>query len=309
MDYGAVKYLHFKDRELEESQRGKEMVELLRRVKRKSRSAFDRGMANLPNSKETNFVKGSSRGQRFAKNDSQVPQAKIVEVELEAFDFKDWREHFSSKLSGDGLEIGPLHRPLQKHNSMNVQYIDRYSVADLRSHYPELNDLPLVEPDILGDASTLEGVQSEQFDFVVSAHVIEHMPNPIAAIENWLRVTRTGGLLYLIVPDKRVIFDKNRMRTTLEHLILDYQQPSKKRDFEHFLDYAIHVHEKTGKAAIEEAQKLFDEDYSIHFHVFVPTDVKNLLQWISENVCPLKVIEGPCMAPKSDEFHFLIEKA
>ena len=53
------------------------------------------------------------------------------------------------------------------------------------------------------------------------------MRNPIGALVNWLRVVRDGGLLYLIVPDKRRTFDQLRVRTTLEHMVLDYQQPSR----------------------------------------------------------------------------------
>ena len=192
---------------------------------------------------------------------------------------------------------------------MNVKYIDRMSVKELREHYPELKELPLVEPDIIGDAETLSSVQNESFDFVVSAHVIEHMKNPILSIENWLRVLKPGGLLYLIVPDKRSIFDKTRVRTSLEHIILDYYQPSTERDFEHYLEYALHVHGNTQREALSDAEKLVKEDYSIHFHVFIPTDILNLLNWVDKNVTPLKIEEGPALSPGSDEFHFLLQKA
>jgi len=134
------------------------------------------------------------------------------------------------------------------------------------------------------------------------------MINPVLAIENWLRVLKPGGLLYLIVPDKRTTFDKKRLRTSLEHMILDYQRPCKKRDFEHYLDYSINVHGLQGTEALKDAEKLFVEDYSIHFHVFIPSDIKALLEWISEEVTPLKISEGPSMAPGDDEYHFLIEK-
>jgi len=284
------------------------MTELLDRVRNKSRSLYRRTRASVFSHTQNNFELGSRQGEKKRQGDSAVAQAKVVEVNLDSFKTKNWRKHFASRLSGEGLEIGPLHRPLETHAGMRVKYIDRFSVADLRSHYPELNDLPLVEPDILGDAATLEGVESESFDFLVSAHVIEHMPDPVGSLKNWLRVIKNGGLLYLIVPDKRAIFDKNRMRTTLEHLILDYEQPSLNRDFEHFLDYAIHVHGKEGQEAIDDARKLVAEDYSIHFHVFIPTDIVNLLEWVSENVSPLEIIEGPSMSPGSDEFHFLIKK-
>lgn len=237
---------------------------------------------------------------------TEIPQAQIEDDSLQACDGRDWRSYFANKLSGKGLEIGPLHRPMVRHDGMDIDYIDRFTVAELRAHYPELNSLPLVEPHIIGDAETLENIADRKYDFLISAHVIEHMRNPLASLREWCRVLKPGGLLYLVVPDKRVTFDKQRVRTTLEHIIADYQSPSRERDFEHFLDQSIHVNKKTGLAALEHARKWVEEDYSIHFHTFLPVDMLNLLQWFSANLRPLSIVEGPCQAPGSDEFHFLL---
>lgn len=238
---------------------------------------------------------------------ADIPQASVIETNLQRLEVHDWRTHFSSQLEGKGLEIGPLHRPMVKHDRMHVEYIDRCTVAQLREHYPELNDLPLVEPDIIGDAETLEPIADATYDFLISAHVIEHMKNPLGSLEQWCRVVKPGGKIYMIVPDKRVIFDKHRVRTTLPHIILDYLRPSADRDYEHYLDYAIHVHNQHGLDAIAEADRLIRTDYSIHFHVFIPTDVIRLIEWFSANVRPLRIVEGPSMAPGSDEFHFMLE--
>lgn len=239
---------------------------------------------------------------------SAIPQADVREENLQAFEERDWRGYFAGQLSGRGIEIGPLHRPMVRHGGMNVEYIDRCTVAELREHYPELNDLPLVEPHIIGNAETMDVVPDAEYDFLIAAHVIEHMKNPLESLKQWCRVLKPGGLLYMIVPDKRMIFDRKRVRTTLEHLILDYQQPSDERDYEHYLDYAVHVHDKRGREAIAEADRLRDTDYSIHFHVFLPTDVVRLLEYLSEAITPIDIVEGPVMAPGSDEFHFLLRK-
>jgi SAM-dependent methyltransferase len=238
----------------------------------------------------------------------QIPQANVLENGYSAYEEKDWRSHFASKLSGRGLEIGPLHRPMVQHDGMQVEYIDRSTVAELREHYPELRDLPLVDPDIIGDAQSMDNVQDDQYNFVIAAHVIEHMRNPIKALKEWVRVTQSGGHIYMIVPDKRAIFDRPRVRTTLEHLILDFHRPSLVRDYEHFLDYAVHVHGKKGEAALKNADELAESDYSIHFHVFLPTDIMRMCRWFSEHVYPIRVLEGPVGSPRSDEFHLLIQK-
>ncbi len=238
---------------------------------------------------------------------ADIPQASVLEENLEAYSVRDWRKHFGLRLQGLGLEIGPLHRPLDTHPGMKVEYVDRYSVEDLREAYPELKELPLVEPHILADAETLKNVPDQRYDFVVAAHVIEHMRNPLGSIEHWCRVMKPGGFLYLIVPDKRATFDVQRVRTTLGHIVLDYLRPSIERDYEHFLDYAIHVQKAETHTMIQEADRLVETDYSIHFHTFIPSDIVNLLNWYSENVRKIRVVEGPCMSPGSDEFHLLVQ--
>lgn len=235
-----------------------------------------------------------------------MPQADLSDGCAVTLAARDWRSYFSSQLSGDGLEIGPLHRPMLTHDRMRVRYVDRCSVAELRAHYPELRDLPLVEPDIISDAETLAGVADRSFDFLVAAHVLEHMRNPLGALKQWCRVVKSGGFLYLIVPDKRAIFDKHRVRTLLEHMILDYERPSAERDFEHYLEYAVHVHGLAGFEALREAERLLSINYSIHYHTFVPGDVMGLLAWFSREVRALTVLEGPCMAAGADEFHLKV---
>jgi SAM-dependent methyltransferase len=164
-------------------------------------------------------------------------------------------------------------------------------------HYPELAGFPLVDPNIIGDAESLVNVEDEKYDFLVSAHVIEHMRDPLSAIKQWCRVVKPGGLIYLIVPDKRYTFDKHRVRTTLEHMILDYVAPSRERDLEHYLDQAVHVNEKVGSEAVEFAREWEKIDYSIHFHVFLPSDMVNLLKWFSANISPIEIVEGPVKRP------------
>lgn len=52
-----------------------------------------------------------------------------------------------------------------------------------------------------GDAMLLEGVPDEKYDFVYSSHALEHMVSVSTALENWARVLKPGGCLYIVVPD------------------------------------------------------------------------------------------------------------
>jgi 2-polyprenyl-3-methyl-5-hydroxy-6-metoxy-1,4-benzoquinol methylase len=238
---------------------------------------------------------------------SSVPQAQVVDTSVVTCDHRDWRAHFASRLQGAGLELGPLHRPITRHDGMRMTYVDYQDQATLQAAYPKLAK-HIVPVDIIDDAQTLSTVAPGSFDFLISAHVLEHMRDPIGAVVNWLRPVRDGGLLYLIVPDKRRTFDKLRVRTTLEHMVLDYQQPSRERDFEHFLDYALFVHHAATDQAIAEATRLRDTEFSIHFHVFLPQDIVRLVQWIDGHVTPVSIVEGPVLSPAVDEFHLLLRR-
>jgi SAM-dependent methyltransferase len=69
------------------------------------------------------------------------------------------------------------------------------------------------------DAIDLAGIASEKYDFVLSSHSLEHIANPLKAIEEWIRVLKNGGALFIVVPDKHYIFDHKRPYTTFEHLL------------------------------------------------------------------------------------------
>jgi SAM-dependent methyltransferase len=53
-----------------------------------------------------------------------------------------------------------------------------------------------------GDAEVMEGVAPETYDFVASSHCLEHLGNPTIALENWLRITKVGGHVIIVVPDE-----------------------------------------------------------------------------------------------------------
>lgn len=53
-----------------------------------------------------------------------------------------------------------------------------------------------------GDAQLLASVGDASFDFVHSSHCLEHMVDPPAALNHWLRVLKPGGHLIVTVPDE-----------------------------------------------------------------------------------------------------------
>lgn len=57
--------------------------------------------------------------------------------------------------------------------------------------------------DILdGDAQVMAGVDAESFDFVYSSHCLEHMREPLVAVQRWWELVAPGGYLIVVVPDE-----------------------------------------------------------------------------------------------------------
>jgi predicted SAM-dependent methyltransferase len=184
-------------------------------------------------------------------------------------------------LAGSGIEIGALNAPLRVSNRAQVRYVDRAPAADLRRQYPELEDEEIVDPDILDDGERLETVADESQDFVIANHFLEHCRNPIGALENMLRVLRPGGALFVAVPDKRHMFDRDRPVTTLEHL-LEHAENGRDVDWRaHFEEWVRLVDHVTDEGAVaERVEMLMDQDYSIHYHVWTQAEIFELLLFL-----------------------------
>ena len=52
-----------------------------------------------------------------------------------------------------------------------------------------------------GDARFMRGVEDNTYDFVYSSHCLEHVTHVDQTLENWIRILKPGGHLYIVVPD------------------------------------------------------------------------------------------------------------
>lgn len=198
------------------------------------------------------------------------------------FDRKSVADYY---LAGQGIEIGALHNPLQVPATAHVKYVDRITAEELRRHYPELADLPLVEIDILDDGETLNRIADDSQDFVIANHFIEHCQNPIQTLKSIFRVLKPNGVLYMGIPDKRYTFDVHRPITSIEHLLQDYHEGPAWSKEQHFMEYAKHAwmgHTLEDEAVdeplvMEIASQFMEMDYSIHFHAWTQTEILELL--------------------------------
>ncbi len=181
-------------------------------------------------------------------------------------------------LRGRGLEIGALQDPLRLRPGVQVRYVDIASTEDLRRMYPRKAQRHLVPVDIVDDGERLATVDDGTQDFVAANHFLEHCEDPIGTLRNLLRVVRPGGVVYLSVPDKRHIFDRDRPATTYEHLVRDHEHGPAGSRHGHYEEVVRVAMKVEGEAAVAtKVQELTAQDFRIHFHCWSQTDFLQLL--------------------------------
>jgi predicted SAM-dependent methyltransferase len=189
-------------------------------------------------------------------------------------------------ISGFGIEIGALCHPLKVDG---VTYIDRFDQKGLNKQYPEIPTDIMCRVDAVDDGEILEGIDSSSQDFVIANHFLEHCKNPIQTIGNWLRVLKSGGIIFCAIPNKDECFDKDRETTTWEHILEEYRTGFT-NDEQHYKENAVEM----------------DTNYSIHYHCWD----HNAIHQFWDRVCdilPCK-IEESVYNPLRQEYIFIGRK-
>jgi SAM-dependent methyltransferase len=125
-------------------------------------------------------------------------------------------------LSKTGLEVSPLYRPTVKKTNGNVYYTDYCSAEESRRKHANYEHEEIMDIDFVWtpgkDLSSciLNGLK---FDWAISSHVLEHVPNPIGWLLEVFEVMKVGGIFSIALPDKRFCYDKFRRETDAADLI------------------------------------------------------------------------------------------
>lgn len=73
----------------------------------------------------------------------------------------------------------------------------------------------------VADATELSQIQSGLYDFLLSSNGLEHVANPLKAMEEWTRVVKQNGALLRILPNKEANFDRRPPVTQFQHPLED----------------------------------------------------------------------------------------
>ena len=111
---------------------------------------------------------------------------------------------------GDGLDIG-----CGGVNTDNRFYQENKIV-------PTAIGIDLAKTNLTGRAGNLHWFADECLDYIFSSHLLEHLPEPQLALEEWFRVLKKGGYLVLYLP--------------LKDCYPNVGEPGANRDHKHNLD-------------------------------------------------------------------------
>ncbi len=134
----------------------------------------------------------------------------------------------------------------------------------------------------VSDATSLEQINSSTYDFLLSSNCLEHIANPLKAIQEWKRIIKNDGVMLLVLPNQKSNFDHNRPVTTFEHLLDDYNNEVTEHDLTH-LDEILALHDLSmdlPAGSFEEFKLRSLDNFNnrtLHHHVFdIPLMTKML---------------------------------
>lgn len=157
-----------------------------------------------------------------------------------------------------GLEIGAAaHNPfgLQSRNVAPREDYEFYAKAQAQE-----SGESAAAVDIWATADRIP-VPADSEDFVISSHVVEHLPNVVLAFLEWNRIVRVGGYVFMIVPLSNALpEDVGRAITPLEHFITDYRCS---------MTLDTHSTEDVPGGRMG------------HYHVFTPASMLSVVQWMN----------------------------
>ena len=179
--------------------------------------------------------------------------------------------------SGYGLEVGPGRRPICEPGK--VKFLDKY---------------PKRHPDSVAIDYACEAFEiptaDDTFDFLVSAHTLEHLPDTLRVLNEWRRVVRNGGVVLLVLPHGERTYDAGRDITGLSHHLADLERRVGFDDTTHFEEFErvsvpAEQHEWLSEPECRKPDGRLNWDWLvsqgiIHYHVWTQTEMVDLLRYI-----------------------------
>jgi hypothetical protein len=132
------------------------------------------------------------------------------------------------------LEVGAFDNPtLHARDAMEVRYADYFSAEELRAVASENTRRRIeriVEVNYVIKGPRLSPFIPEIIDLMVANHVIEHISNPIAWLEDIAEICSPNASIFMAVPDQRFTFDYYKQRSDITSIVRAYDEAKAQPD-------------------------------------------------------------------------------
>ena len=146
------------------------------------------------------------------------------------------------------------------------------------------------------ESTDLHKIKNNAYEFILASHTLEHTANPIKALKEWMRVTKPGGALIVILPHYRHTFDHRRQPTPVGHMVEDYERGMDESDQTH-LNEILELHDLSFDPPAGSPEQFRErslrniENRCLHQHVFDENNSRGLLEAAGLNVQVARLIE------------------
>lgn len=128
-----------------------------------------------------------------------------------------------------GIEIGA-----SAHNDFGLDAInvDRYDSMDTEYKQEEWNKCGRKRPvDVVAPGDDLP-FEEDEADFVFASHVLEHFPDPVRALKEWIRVAKHK--VVVVVPHRDRTFDSDRELTSVDEFVRRHESGFSSAEDQHW---------------------------------------------------------------------------
>ncbi|TXN00255.1 class I SAM-dependent methyltransferase [Methylobacterium sp. WL122] len=147
------------------------------------------------------------------------------------------------------LEIGALNKPTINQSYSKVKYADfadQKTLQSLYSKYDGFDTSKIIAVDyVISDGDYVQSIRKIDpditFDLIIGSHVAEHIPDFLGWLHQMEQLLKPGGILSLIMPDKRFTFDLLKTETEASEWLSAYEEklkrPSANQIYKHIKDH------------------------------------------------------------------------
>lgn len=194
---------------------------------------------------------------------------------------------------GYGIEIGAANCPYP-FPSKKVDYADYFNKS--RKSLLDKEGFFHLDP----PKCFLNGISDSKYDFLYASHVLEHSANPLRTLEEWLRVVKENGTIYIVVPNKLKTYDLKRETTPLSWFIHRYENDLWDFDLDE-IQSMVDMTEGLPNYDVPESDKksLYAEimenpDGNHHYSVYDPNSTIKLANFVATqfnlDICNIQII-------------------